>query len=128
GGTVPSRPHPHRRDRSRRARLSPRLNARLPVAKVRIAWDGGEVIANLRDTPTATQLLAALPCASKANTWGEEVYFEVPFQAALEGDARQVVDPGTLCYWVDGKSLALPFGRTPISKGSESRLVSPCNV
>jgi hypothetical protein len=39
-----------------------------------------------------------------------------------------VVDPGTVCYWVDGKSLALPYGRTPISKGSESRLVSACNV
>ena len=98
------------------------------MARVRIAWDGGEVIANLRDTPTATKLLAALPCAASANTWGEEVYFEVPIQCPLEADARQVVDPGTLCYWVDGKSLALPFGRTPISKGSESRLVSPCNV
>jgi hypothetical protein len=98
------------------------------MAKVRIAWDGGEVTANLLDTPTARKLLAALPCAGSANTWGEEVYFEVPFQAALEADARQVVDPGTVCYWVDGKSLALPYGRTPISKGSESRLVSACNV
>lgn len=98
------------------------------MVRVRIAWDGGEVTANLRDTPTVKKLLAVLPCAASANTWGEEVYFEVPLLSPLEADARQVVDPGTVCYWVDGKSLALPFGRTPISKGSESRLVTACNV
>ena len=98
------------------------------MARVRIAWDGGEVTANLRDTPTVRKLLAALPCAGSANTWGEEVYFEVPLHSQLEADACQVVDPGTVCYWVDGKSLALPFGPTPISKGSECRLVSDCNV
>jgi hypothetical protein len=98
------------------------------MAKVRIAWDNGEVIADLRSTPTVARLLAALPCTGSAHTWGEEIYFEVPFTAPLETDAQQVVDPGTLCYWVDGRSLALPYGRTPVSKGSESRLVSPCNV
>ena len=95
---------------------------------VRIAWQGGEVTASLRDTPTAKQLLAVLPCEASANTWGDEVYFEVPLTAVLEFDAQQVVEPGTVCFWVQGSSLALPFGPTPLSKGGECRLVTRCNV
>jgi len=98
------------------------------MARVRIAWQGGEVNANLRDTPTAKQLLAVLPCEASANTWGDEVYFEVPLKAILEADAQQVVEPGTVCFWVQGNSLALPFGPTPVSKGDECRLVTRCNV
>jgi len=98
------------------------------MARIRIAWQGGEVTANLRDTPTARALLAVLPCEAGAHTWGEEVYFELPVRAALESDARQVVDAGTVCFWVEGSSLALPFGRTPVSKGDECRLVTRCNV
>lgn len=96
--------------------------------KIRITWKGGEVTANLRGTFTSKQLLAALPCEGDANTWGEEVYFEIPVKAALEADAQQVVEPGTVCYWVQGHSLALPFGPTPVSKGNECRLANPCNV
>ena len=98
------------------------------MAAIRIAWDGGAVTAELRDTATAAALLAALPCQASASTWGEEVYFELPVAAVLEPDARQVVDPGTVCFWVEGSALALPFGRTPVSKGNESRLVTRCNV
>jgi hypothetical protein len=98
------------------------------MATVRIAWDGGEVTANLRHTPTVNQLLAALPWVASAHTWGDEVYFELPLRASLEADARQVVEPGTVCYWVEGNSLALPFGPTPVSTGGECRLVTRCNV
>ena len=98
------------------------------MVKVRITWKGGEVTANLRDTPTVKQLLAVLPCEASANTWGDEVYFEMPLKALLESDSQQVVDPGTVCFWVQGSSLALPFGPTPVSKGDECRLVTRCNV
>ena len=98
------------------------------MPRIRIAWKGGEVTANLRDTPTAKQLVAVLPCEASANTWGEEVYFELPLEALLESDAQQVVEPGTVCFWVQGSSLALPFGPTPVSKGDECRLVTRCNV
>jgi len=98
------------------------------VAGIRIAWSGGAITVELRDTPTAKAVLAALPCQASANTWGEEVYFELPVKAALEPDAQQVVDPGTVCFWVEGSALALPYGRTPVSKGNESRLVTRCNV
>jgi hypothetical protein len=98
------------------------------MARVRIAWQGGEVTAHLRDTPTTNQLLAVLPCEAGAQTWGDEVYFEVPIKARLESGACQVVDPGAVCFWVEGNSLALPFGPTPVSKANECRLVTDCNV
>lgn len=98
------------------------------MPRVRIAWNGGEVTANLRETPSINQLVAVLPCTASAQTWGEEVYFELPVKMALEPDARQVVEPGTVCFWVQGNSLALPFGPTPASTGDECRLVTRCNV
>jgi hypothetical protein len=98
------------------------------MARIRIVWDSGELSAVLRDTPTVRGLLAVLPCESSANTWGEEVYFSVPLTAKPEADAEQVVDPGTVCFWVQGGALALPFGPTPISHGGECRLVTRCNV
>jgi uncharacterized protein len=100
----------------------------MSYARVRIAWPKGSLVAALDDTPTARALVAALPLDSRAQTWGEEVYFEIPVKAVLERGAKQVVPPGTVCFWVEGCSLALPFGRTPISEGGEPKLVSPCNV
>jgi uncharacterized protein len=96
--------------------------------RIRITWDFGEVFADLDDTPTARAVLDALPIRSTADTWGEEVYLGARLAVQSEDDARQVVEPGTVCYWVEGASLALPFGPTPISEAGESRLVSPCNV
>lgn len=98
------------------------------MARIRISWKGGELIAELRNTPTTKKLLAELPCQSVANTWGDEVYFELPFYSQLEGDAQQVVEPGTVCFWTQGRALALPFGPTPISTAGECRLASPCNI
>lgn len=96
--------------------------------RIQIAWGKTKITAALSETPTSQNLKAALPCESQANTWGEEVYFEVPVRAKLEPDARDVVEPGTVCFWVEGHSLALPFGPTPISKGDECRLVTKVNI
>jgi len=98
------------------------------MAGIRIVWSAGSVIADLDPGPTLDKLLAALPCESTVNTWGEEVYFMLPIKATLEPGAQQVVEPGTVCFWVDGSALALPWGRTPASRGDECRLVSPCSV
>src|SRR5437764_1991454 len=82
----------------------------------------------LRDTPTSKALAAALPFEATAQTWGEELYFSTPVSAKLEADAKQVVDPGTVCFWTEGDALALPYGRTPISTDERPKLAARCNV
>jgi hypothetical protein len=98
------------------------------MTKIRVKWPKGELVANLDNTPTAQALVAALPAKSKANTWGDEVDLSLKVDAKLEPNAREVVDPGTVCFWVQGSSLALPYGPTPVSKGDECRLVTKVNV
>lgn len=110
-------------DQSLASRASP-VNKTL----IRISWPSGELVAYLEATPTAEAVLRVLPCESDANTWGDEVYFSIPVTCRLESGARQVVDAGSVCFWVEGKSLALPFGPTPISHGNECRLVTKVNI
>lgn len=98
------------------------------MSRIKLSWPGGTLTATLRDTPSSAALLAALPVTGSANTWGEEVYFDVGLRPELEPGARQVVEPGTVCLWVQGSSLALPWGPTPISQGDECRLVTAVNV
>jgi hypothetical protein len=96
--------------------------------RIRITWPGGELAGRLYDTPSARALAGALPCTSRASRWGDEVYFTLPAEMSLEPGALDVVPPGTICYWVEGRSLALPYGPTPASLGDECRLVTAVNV
>jgi hypothetical protein len=98
------------------------------MARIRFDFGVLTLDAELLDTPTAKAVAAALPISSSVLTWGEEVYFDVPFEVKREADARAVIVPGEIAFWPQGPAIAIGFGRTPISKGNETRLASPCNV
>ena len=98
------------------------------MSRIRFDFATLTLEAELLDTPTSRAVAAVLPISSSTLTWGEEVYFEVPVKVAAEKDARAVVTPGEIAYWPQGHCIALGYGRTPISQGSETRLASPCNI
>ncbi len=96
--------------------------------RIRISWAGGEIYGQLDDTPSSRAVYEMPPHTAEAHTWGQEVYFSLPVQTTLDARPQQVVPQGTICFWVQGSSLALPYGPTPISTGKECRLVTAVNV
>ncbi len=77
------------------------------MAKIRFDFGALTLDAELLDTPTAKAILAALPSQASVltcsvNTWGDEVYFNIPVRVAREKDARDVVTAGEIAYWPNG--------------------------
>ncbi len=89
----------------------------------------GEVSAEARlnESGTATAIWSALPISAKADTWGDEIYFDLDVTAGLESP-REVVEAGDLGYWPPGRAFCIFFGPTPMSRGGEIRPASPVSV
>ena len=98
------------------------------MRKVILKCKGKELVFELRDTLTADIIYDSLPLKSKIQKWGEEIYFEIGLSIELEKNAKSVVNIGEIAFWNSGSAIAIGYGKTPISKGNEIRLISPCNI
>ena len=56
---------------------------------INISIENLSISAELNNTATAQQILESLPLEGAVNVWGEEIYFEIPLEIDLEGDATQ---------------------------------------
>jgi len=97
--------------------------------KVRLRAGDVDLVADLRDTPTADALWGLLPVSSRAARWGDEFYFRIEAMLAEhEDDARDVMEIGEIGFWVQGQAVTVFFGPTPASRDGEPRAVVPVNV
>ena len=84
----------------------------------------------LRSNKTASAIKNILPFKSIVKTWGEEIYFVIPIEESLdlENDAKDIINVGEIAYWIEGKCIAIGYGKTPISKGNEIKLAARTNI
>ena len=93
-----------------------------------LKFENKELILKLRNTKTAHIIYNALPFQSIVQKWGEEIYFDTPLNINLDPDARSVVEYGEVAFGIAGSTIAIGYGRTPISQENEIRLISPANI
>ena len=96
--------------------------------QIRFEFDNFSIVAELLGTPLAKAVRQKLPFSSRANRWGEEIYFTTPVKEKLDGTESDLVEKGDIAYWPPGNTIAIFFGPTPVSLGDECRAASPVNV
>jgi len=80
--------------------------------------DFGATLDETRAPQTVQKILEALPIQARANTWGEEIYFEIPVRMGQE-NAVETVSVGELGYWPEGQCFCIFFGKTPITTSED---------
>ena len=98
------------------------------MKSIKILIDNHEIIVFLHKTETADAVWKASPFQSKIETWGKEIYFDTSIRVSKEEDAKQVLEKGEIAFWVEGHSIAIGFGPTPISERDEIKLVTKANI
>ena len=94
-----------------------------------LKFDNFEIKLNLDNSQTAVKLAKLGSFKAQINTWGEEIYFETNnLGIKPDKNARDIVTFGEVAYWCEGRSIAIGFGKTPVSIDNEIRLVSKVNV
>lgn len=89
----------------------------------------GDVIAmtTSENQKTAEAIWNALPIKSRANLWGDEIYFPTPVKLKQE-KGREEFEIGSIAYWPPGCAICIFFGATPASIQDEPHSASPVNV
>lgn len=95
--------------------------------KIVIKTDKVKMEAELNDSQTAKAIWDSLPLATEVNTWGEEIYFEIPVKSALENGVEEV-QVGDLGYWPQGNCFCIFFGLTPMSSEGHIKPASAVNI
>jgi hypothetical protein len=94
-----------------------------------LKFDNFEIKLNLNNSETALKLAKLSSFKAQISTWGEEIYFETTnLGIKQDKNARDIVTFGEVAYWCEGHSIAIGFGKTPVSIEKEIRLVSKVNV
>jgi hypothetical protein len=77
------------------------------------------VNAQLADTALGKAIAAKLPIETTPNEWGDEFYFGIPVRSGLDETATSKVKVGDIGFWPPGNAMAIFFGPTPMSSGSD---------
>lgn len=95
---------------------------------IKITIEDIELDAELFDTECAKAIANMLPIETRPNEWGDEFYFEIPISMPLDETATTKVKIGDIGYWPPGNALAIFFGKTPMSRGSDPVPASEVNL
>ena len=98
------------------------------MRRINIIAGDVSAVAVLSSGKTSDAIWDSLPIDNTVNTWGDEIYFEIPVTSALDETAREVVEKGDLGYWPTGKAFCIFFGPTPASQNDEIRPASAVNI
>ena len=96
--------------------------------KVKVIVNDVILDAELADTACARAIAAALPIEARPNEWGDEFYFEIAVTMSLDDTATTRVSVGDIGFWPPGNALAIFFGPTPMSSGSDPVPASEVNL
>ena len=99
------------------------------MADCYIEVGGKEFEVELHNTVTARIIYDHLPLNGSVQRWGDEIFFDVALPAVtVEKSAQKKLAMGDLAFWVEGSSICLVFGKTPLSTNNEAISAKPINV
>ena len=98
------------------------------MKKIKISFLSISISVDLNNTETANIIWEACPIKSNVNIWGDEIYFDIKINTVKDETAKDIINKGEIAFWVEGSSIAIGFGPTPISQGNEIRLVTHANI
>ena len=94
-----------------------------------VKFDNFELKLNLDNSETALKLAKLSSFKAQINTWGEEIYFETTnLGIKPDKNAKDIVTFSEVTYWCEGNSMAIGFGKKPVSIENEIIVVSKVNI